>query len=211
MPSRKRAKGKARKAKARESNCNLILHNESVCRHGCEVISKDDICYKFVEQFEVELTAVFDDSTTPKGLLRCFEKTMDRLKGSDNFSIVCGNEQNCKKLQSLFVNLGTNLTLKAYSEVRLEHIMINSKLETEKIRRSSTIRQASLVALAAVSCLYGMDEKKAALTGSKTTASIPCLCKDGLTVATYKFFHERISCQCVKKTYYKCQGPESII
>jgi len=60
MPSRKRAKGKARKAKARESNCNLILHNESVCRHGCEVISKDDICYKFVEQLEVEMTAVYN-------------------------------------------------------------------------------------------------------------------------------------------------------
>lgn len=157
------------------------------------------------------MTAAYDNSTTPKRLLRCFEKTIGRLKASDNFSIVCGNEQNHVKLQSLFINLGTNLTLKAYSEVRLEHIMINSKLETEKIRRSSTIRLASLVALAAVSCLYGMDEKKAALTGSKTTATIPCLCKDSLTVATYKFFHERTICQCVKKTYYKCQGPESII
>ena len=55
MPSRKRAKGKARKAKARESSCSLILHDDSVCRHGCDIISKDDICYKFVEQFEGSL------------------------------------------------------------------------------------------------------------------------------------------------------------
>lgn len=97
----------------------------------------------------------------------CFEKTLKCLRTSDNFSIVCGNEQNHKKLESLFINLGTNLTLQAYSEVLLENRMINSKLEVEKIWRSSTIRLASLVALAAVSCLYGMDEKKAALTGSK--------------------------------------------
>ena len=209
MPSRKRAKGKARKAKARESNCNLILHNDNNCRHGCEAISKDDMCYKFVEQFEAELTAVFDDSTTPKRLFRCFEKTIDRLKASDNFSIVCGNEQNHKKLQSLFINLGTNLTLKAYSEVLLENRMANSKLETEKIRRSSTIRLASMVALAAVSCPYGMDEKKAAL--SSKGLDIPCLFEVGLPFATKKFFHERTPCQCVKKTYYRCQGPRTIL
>ena len=209
MPSRKRAKGKARKAKARESNCNLILHNDSICRHGCEVISKEDACYKFVEQFEAELTAVFDNSTTPKRLLRCFEKTIGRLKASDNFSIVCGNEQNHVKLQSLFINLGTNLALKAYSEVLLENRMTNSKLQKEKIRRSSTIRLASLVVLAAISCPYGMDEKKAVL--SSKGLDIPCLFEVGLPFITYKFFHERTPCQCVKKTYYKCQGPESVL
>jgi len=68
MPSKKRAKAKARrKAKAQASN--LILHNDLSCRHGCDIISKDDICYKFVELFEVELAAVYDDSFSPKGLL----------------------------------------------------------------------------------------------------------------------------------------------
>ena len=57
MPSRKKAKGKARKAKAKE--CNLLLHDDSVCRHGCESISKEDLCYKFVKQFEVELNKAY--------------------------------------------------------------------------------------------------------------------------------------------------------
>jgi len=81
MPSRKRAKGKARKAKSRESNCNLVLHKD-VCRHGCGIISKVDICYKFVEQFEVEMNAVIELSIDTEGSnsLSFSNQTIKRLK-----------------------------------------------------------------------------------------------------------------------------------
>ena len=86
MPSRKRAKGKARKAKARESNCNLILHNDSICRHGCEVISKDDICYKLVEQLEVEMNTVIDSMPDELQLFNFYNATNERLRSARNMT-----------------------------------------------------------------------------------------------------------------------------
>lgn len=85
MPSRKRAKGKARKAKARASNCNLILHNDNVCRHGCEVISKDDICYKFVEQFEVEMNVVYRASR--RTVNEIYTESFKRLQEVQEFTL----------------------------------------------------------------------------------------------------------------------------
>lgn len=60
MPSRsrKRAKGKERRAKAKASFSNLILHDESKCNH-CLTIPTDDICVQFVQQFEYELNIVY--------------------------------------------------------------------------------------------------------------------------------------------------------
>ena len=109
MPSRKRAKGKARKAKARASNCNLILHNDNVCRHGCEIISKDDICYKFVEQLEVEMKTSMDLSEGSNSLSFTTD-ILKRLKASKEYNND-NSEETQHKLQ-LFINLGTNLLLR---------------------------------------------------------------------------------------------------
>ena len=92
MPSsRKKAKGKARKAsKSNSNNCNLILHYESVCRHGCDIISKDDICFKFIERFEVELRVVYDSIKDKDDFtfVDCLRKVTERLKASAKYSLI---------------------------------------------------------------------------------------------------------------------------
>ena len=91
MPSRKKAKGKARKAsKTNSNNCNLILHYESVCRHGCDIISKDDICFKFIQNFEVELRVVYDSIKDKDDFtfLDCHRKVTERLKASAKYSLI---------------------------------------------------------------------------------------------------------------------------
>ena len=117
MPSRKRAKGKARKAKAREGNCNLVLHNDSVCRHGCEVISKDDICYKLVEQLEVEMNEVIDSMSGELQLFDFYNATNKRMRANKKYDIIWNDDsdETRLKLQSLLVNLGTNLLLRLSS------------------------------------------------------------------------------------------------
>ena len=191
MPSRKRAKGKARKAKARESNCNLILHNESVCRHGCEVISKDDICYKFVEQFEVEMKTAIDVSLKGANSLSFSDETIKRLKASKEYNMIWDNnsEETQQKLQSLFINLGTNLLLR---DVTLE---ANAVVGYEAIQ----LGMASIVAMAIVSSQHDYDVLKA-LFDLKSRLVLRDL-NDGLSYDIIKFFHKRSPCKCLKKIY----------
>jgi len=186
MPSRKRAKGKARKAKARESNCNLILHNDSLCRHGCEVITKDDACYKFVEQFEVELNAVYDSlGPGPDNLFlnSLLGDTIERMKVSKNKEyemIWDSNEDTRQKLQSLFINLGVN-------------ILLRPSTLTVTARR---MQLSTLSAMAVVSCHYDMNLSKAISNDTRALRDLYALPYD-----TLKFFHKKISCQCLKKLY----------
>ena len=188
MPSRKRAKGKARKAKARESNCNLILHNDNVCRHGCEVISKDDTCYKFVKQFEVELNVVYD-SLGPEAeslfLNSLFGDTIERMKASMNkeYEIIWdSDEETRQKLQSLFVNLGVNLLLRP------------STL-TVTTRR---VQLSTISAIAVLYCHYDMIMNWSEAIPNNTRALRDLY---ALPYDTLKFFKKRISCQCLKKLY----------
>jgi len=177
MPSRKRAKGKARKAKARESNCNLVLHNESVCRHGCEVISKDDICYKFVEQLEVEMTAVYNS----KGdfcVCNIVNETIKRMKARKEYNMIWddNSEETQQKLRSLFINLGTNLLL---------------------LRDSSQV--ANVAAAFHITSSHDFNYWDA-MDSSKHRVSLRNM-ENGLVYDSAKFFHKRIPCQCLKKMY----------
>ena len=191
MPSRKRAKGRARKAKARESNCNLILHNDSVCRHGCEVISKDDVCYKFVEQFEVELNAVYDSlGPGPDGLFlnSLFGDTIERIKASMNKEyemIWDSDEETRQKLQSLFINLGVNILLRRSSSL--------AEPLTVAARR---IQLSTISAIAVESCPYDMNWSEAISNNTRALRDLYALPYD-----TFKFFKKRISCQCLKEMY----------
>ena len=180
MPSRKRAKGKARKAKARESNCNLILHNGNVCQHGCDIISKDDICYKFVEQLEVELNVVYE-SIKQISLSECFSATVDKLKASKEYDTIWegGSEETQQKLQSLFINLGTNLLLRH--------------------DKQRSIDLACAAAVFHITSSHDFDYWEA-IDFSRHRVSLRNM-EDVLVYDIAKFFHKKISCQCLKEMY----------
>jgi len=183
MPSRKRAKGKARKAKARESNCNLILHNESVCRHGCEVISKDDICYKFIEQLEIEMKAVYDLETTIYKA-EIVNKTIQYLKASKKYNMIWDNDSKDtqEKLQSLLINLGTNLLLRGDK------------------RRS--INLVSVVIAFCVTIGHHEFDYWEAIDFSSHRVSLRNM-EDVLVYDCAKFLRKRIPCQCLEKIYLR--------
>jgi len=183
MPSRKRAKGKARKAKARESNCSLILHNESVCRHGCEVISKDDICYKFVEQFEVELNAVYDSKLEQYKLSTLLSDIVEQMKARKEYSMICDNDskETQQTLQSLFIHLGTNLLLRD--------------------NKQRSVNLASAAAAFYITSSHDFDYWKA-MDASKDRVTLRNV-ESGLAYDNAKLFKERIPCQCLEKLYVR--------
>jgi len=187
MPSRKRAKGKARKAKARASNCSLILHNESVCRHGCEVISKDDICYKLVEQLEVEMNEVINSMSGEQPLFDFYNATNKRMRANKKYDIIWNDDsdETRLKLQSLLANLGTNLILRLLSP-----------------SKSKRWISAFVLGVATISFNYMKDDMRKAFTSSTAKAYLLDF-QDGHCYDIIKFFHKRIPCQCLKKVYLK--------
>lgn len=185
MPSRKRAKGKARKAKARESNCNLILHNDSVCRHGCEIISKVDVCYKFVEQLEVEIKTTID--SMPEGTaLSLSEGTIKRLKERKEYNKIWNDdsEDTLQKIRALFINLGTNLLSLSRDQIQF------TELE---------FAMATIVAIVTISSHHDYDVRKA-LDVIKSRNSLRDLSNAQL-YDIIKYFYKRTPCQCLKKLY----------
>ena len=181
MPSRKRAKGKARKAKARESNCNLILHNDNVCRHGCDVISKDDVCYKFVEKLEVELKTV-TVAMNYNTLLASYNETTERLRARGDYKAIPFNQENQQKLRSLLVNLGTNLLLR--DQIDASHL-------------------ADIVAYSVISLSYPPNNfllTKSVMTSSKCRNTLRDL-ESGMPYDCIKFFYRRSLCKCLKEMY----------
>ena len=67
MPSRKRNKGKQRKASKSKNvggedglsqlvSCLSLQDDDPACKHGCQT-SKDHISFKFLQQFEADLKA----------------------------------------------------------------------------------------------------------------------------------------------------------
>ena len=194
MPSRKRAKGKARKAKARESNCNLILHNDNVCRHGCEVISKDDVCYRFVEQFEAEMKTSIDLSEGSNSLSFTTD-TLKRLKASKEYETIWNNnsEETQKKLRSLFIHLGINILLRE-DKHRLSNEQVIAGFQEIRLGMAST------VAMAVVSCQHDYDVLKALSVPDNGRTVLRDL-NDGLPYDIIRFFNKRTSCRCLEKLY----------
>ena len=171
MPSRKRAKSKARKAKA-------IL-----CRHGCEVISKDDICYKFVEQLEIELNTV-TLAMNHSSLLESYVESTKRLRVMSKYKAIFMNnyEENQQKLQSLLVNLGTKLLLR-------DHI--------------DSSHLADIVACAIISVIYPPHNfalTRSFVSSSECRSTLRDL-ENGMPYDCLKFFYKKSSCQCLEKLY----------
>ena len=183
MPSRKKAKGKARKARANASN--LILHNDNVCRHGCEPISKEDSCYQLVKQFEVELNAIYRSSNRIFQFGDLYNDTIERLDTQFNRLNEDISSENCvidtkKRLLHLFVCLGTNLLLKG------DHHSTN---------------MASVVAIGALMSQHRFNRKLAFETKARRLRMRDL--EDGVIYDAVKLFYKKSPCQCLKKMYYR--------
>jgi len=183
MPSRKKAKGRARKAKAKEGH--LILHNDSVCRHGCEPISKEDICYQFVKQFEVELNAVY--SSNNECLRDICNSVIERLEvDTDQFSMIWNKKSIQKELVPLFVCLGTNILLRGSANIDMARTM------------------ACVVAITALHALHEFDIGE--LMASRKSRRCLRDLEDALDYDVIRFFAKRTSCQCLKKMYSRVKS-----
>ena len=183
MPSRKKLKGKARKAKAKEGH--LTLHNDSVCRHGCESISKDDIRYKFVQQFEVELNAVYHSSVN-ECLQDICDSIIERLEVDSQFRMIWDNVTIQKELVPLFVCLGTNILL---------YQSANNNVARTK---------ACVVAITALHALHEFDIDR--IMGSRKDRSTLRDLEDALDYDIIRFFAKRTSCKCLKKMYSRVKS-----
>lgn len=190
MPSRKRAKGKARKLNA--GNGILILHDKSRCSHGCgQAISKDDICYKFIERFEVEMNAMYEAPANDRmGLLDCYRDIMSRLLVFDEFNMIRDNSETYqRKLLPLFICLGTNILLR-----------------TDNHYRSGQL--ATIVAAAALFSVHRFDLREV-MRSYKSRLLMRDL-QDGNHFDAIKFFNRRTPCQCINNLYLKEKSKQRI-
>ena len=143
MPSsRKKAKGKARRAKAKQSN--LILHDNNVCRQGCEPMSKGDICYQFVQQFELEMREVHNSECNRPRLLDLHNDIIKRLKETGKYSEIWDSKEYQKKLLQLFVCLGTNTFL-------------NQRHGSKRVSEGYSTHRVALVAIMALHSQHNFD------------------------------------------------------
>ena len=184
-PSRKKAKGKARKAKAKEGN--LILHNDSVCRHGCDNISKDDLCYQFVQQFELEMREVHNSESNRLRLLDLHNIIIKRLKETGKYSEIWDSKEYRKKLLQLFVCLGTNTFL-------------NSK----RVSEGYSTHRVALVAIMALHSQHNFDTD--AVMISKASRSILRDLLEGLIYDASKYFFKRSSCLCLYEIFLQAKS-----
>ena len=199
MPSRKRTKGKERKAKLKDS---LSLHNATKCRHGSEAISTDHIVYRFVEQFEVEVRTVFNSNATSAAADRMYkdtsiryspssicEKVLERLKGDNQFHEIWSNDTNQQMTLQLLVSLGTNLLLKE---------------ETYMAEQKYSSFAASAVAFGTICLQHGFDKIDIGVNHmppGRDRNFIRDFHSSCFVSDTTRFFKNKIPCKCLKEKY----------
>lgn len=195
MPSRKKAKGKERKAKKEDTGkkvkpgellANLPLQDRSKCGHGCHTtpLAKNHICWRFVRKFEVELNAVADaavkagTAASLSHFLAC-DQVIRRLKRGNQFDEIWNNVANQMMLIPLFVSLGTNLLLREY--VRLDSM-------------------AGVIAIATLKCRHNFDMRQ--VLESKSDRKYLRNLEDGLVYDSVRYFYKKIAaCNCLKDKY----------
>jgi len=186
MPSsRKKAKGKARRAKAKQGN--LILHDNNVCRHGCEPMSKDDICYQFVQQFELEMREVHNSESNRLRLLDLHNIIIKRLKETGKYSEIWDSKEYQKRLLQLFVCLGTNTFL--------NQPLISEGYSTHRV---------ALVAIMALHSQHNFDTD--AVMISKASRSILRDLLEGLVYDASRYFFKRSSCLCLYEIFLQAKS-----
>ena len=194
MPSRKKAKGKERKAKKEDASkvkpgellANLPLQDRSKCGHGCHTtpLAKNHICWRFVRKFEVELNAVVDASIAAgtAGALTNFQacdQVIHHLKRGNQFDEIWNNVANQTMLIPIFVSLGTNLLLR-------EHDRLDSL--------------AGVVAIATLSCSHNFDIRL--VLESKSDRKVLRNLEDGIVYDSVRYYYKKIAaCNCLKAKY----------
>ena len=165
MPSRKKAKGKARRAKAKaKDDCdsgneisllvgNLSLNSKNKCTHGRRDISSDHICFHFVEEFEVAVKAAFEELVFKQQNPTCgpfliYGNAINRVD-SDLCTEISGNDDNVQILRSLLLSLGVDLLLsdREYSSppatiVAIAVLFVQHKFDIKEVRASDTSARA---------------------------------------------------------------------
>ena len=191
MPSRKRAKGKARKAKQKDRDINTS-NTTFICHHGCpQFKSVDDVCIKFVDQFQSELFQLFYEHTISEGsvnIMALYYETIDRMYKINRFKEVFEEEATRKELMPLLLCAGTTMLLK------------------EDVNLSA---MASAVALATVSCEHGFYEDD--VLASKDRNVYRDLMQGVPAFDSIKFFTKRIPCNCLKDLYSRAKSQPKLI
>jgi len=189
MPSsRKKAKGKARRAKAKQGN--LILHDNNVCRHGCEPMSKDDICYQFVQQFELEMREVHNSECNRPRLLDLHNDIIKRLKETGKYSEIWDSKEYQKKLLQLFVCLGTNT-------------LLGQRHRSKRVGEGHSTHRVALIAITALHSEHNFNTD--AVMISKASRSILRDLLEGLLYDASKYFFKRSSCLCLYEIFLQAK------
>ena len=200
MPSRKREKGKERRAKKDDdgglnqliSTLSLKDHHgktqHGVCSHGCEPFSfsKEDICYRFAKQFEVEMKIIVDDAIKSKsGIIwnNTYKLVIERLAKSIKYNEIWTNKANQERLVPLLLCMGTNYLLK--NEERF-NVM------------------ALAVAIASLFAKHSFKERE--LYTSRESAEKLRDLSGGHERETVRFIMKRIPCKCLNKRFSRVKS-----
>ena len=192
MPSRKRAKGKARKAKKNI----LFQHGPHECTHGCsEILSENDVCYRFLVQVVQSFNDVclhYDETETDFTIISVFSDTINPLQKSNQFNEVFNDEAIQKKLLPHLLGAGTDYLRK--DEDKNYYLML-----------------ASVVAITAVFCQHNFNEKDVLASKDREVyrdLAQGCL---GTKYDTVKFFTKRIPCNCLKGMYSSAKSEPKLM
>ena len=188
MPSRKRAKGEARKAKKKDdlSGC------QGKCTHMAAVRSKHHICRRFIVQLDRELRSLCrrqDETNSCLTIAAACSATIKRLQESNQFNEVFNKESIQKKLLPRLLGVGTDCLLKDdYNEY---YSML-----------------ASVIAVTALFCQHNFNEDD--ILASEDFGIYRDIIQGSLGYNTIKFFAKRVSCNCLKKMNSRAKtGPKT--
>ena len=183
MPSRKRAKGKARKSKKNELNNISVVHtNDHGCMHGCcEMLSENDVCYRFLVQLEREVHSLcvhHRKTNTDLTIGSAYTATITRLLECNQFTEIFNDEGTRKMLLPRLLGAGTDCLLKD---------------------KEYGYMLASVVAVTALFCQHNFDEDD--ILASKDRNIFRDLLQGSLGYDVIKIFAKRIPCNCLKEMY----------
>ena len=205
MPSRKRNKGKQRKAKAASAatsaSCETLLqlsgqdgklaqliNNLSLkkCDHGRPTLADGDACKIFKMEFERALILPNDDKVV--SLFNCVCEALLSAADSSHFP------SNGNEAKYCLLAIGTDFLLEA----------VHSNNEQ---KQKDILKQACAVALAYVLCENSSDALQQEQIGAN-----PVICKrigdllGGGMRETVSFFAKRLDCSCLKEMYKQVKG-----
>lgn len=198
MPSRKRLQGRLRKVTALRQNASnsLILHDANKCNHGCEeIIDSGDICFRFVRQFEVELSSV--SSTNDSGSFADYEATIRILRKNHVYTEIWDNQANQERVQQLFLSLGSTLLLKQERVYRQN--------------REVFYKYNNMAATVAIAILHAQHNFDCVDThGANSRDLIRDLNLGSHESDTTKFFNRKIPCRCLKARYSRVKSESKL-